>query len=140
MLKKEFIILIDDDKTFVRGIHDLLRNSFLEYGISFEFGLSVDDLNQIMDERKNDDLLIAILDLWFIDKENFNQDENAGFELLDLIREKWINSYVIILSSHIDDAVRKRLKEYFNIAIFEKPMSTTTLLDSIDLILKEIRK
>lgn len=140
MINKEFCILIDDDATFVRGTHDLLRNHFTEFGIGFEYGLSLEDLRKIMDSRKDENLLIAILDLWFIDKKNLNQDENAGFELLDLIREEWINSYVIILSSHIDEVVRKRLKEYFNIAIFEKPMSTSTLLDSIDVILKEIRK
>jgi DNA-binding NarL/FixJ family response regulator len=87
---------------------------------------------------KEKELQVAILDLWFIDKEKNENNEDEGFEIFKIIRTIWPNCYVIFLSNHLNNGVQKRISEYKNIAIFEKTISTSKLLDEIDGILKSI--
>lgn len=139
MKKIMFSLFADDDSNFVRAIADDLKYIFLKHSVQFEICMGIDELkNNIIPNCKEKELQIAILDLWFIDKDKNENNEDEGFEIFKKLRNIWPNCYVIFLSNHLNNGVQKRISGFKNIAIFEKTISTSKLLDEIDGILKSI--
>jgi DNA-binding response OmpR family regulator len=140
MEKIPFCLFADDDSLFVRACVDEFTNFFHKEGIEFIVCPDLKNVEKSISGTNDKDLIIAILDLWFIDKDSNEANEEEGFEILKILRERWKNSYIIILSGHINGEVKRILKEFINIAIIEKPISPSKLLDFIEIKLKEIQK
>ncbi|MBN1181642.1 MAG: hypothetical protein JXB49_05090 [Bacteroidales bacterium] len=128
-----FSLFADDDSNFVRAIADNFKYVFLTHNIQFEICMGIEELeNHIIPTQMSNELLIAILDLWFFDKDKNENNENEGFEMFQSIREKWPNCFVIILSCHLNNGIRTKLAPYQNIAIIDKAISTSKLLEIIE--------
>jgi DNA-binding NarL/FixJ family response regulator len=140
MIAGEYCFLVDDDSIFVEGINEMMRNHFREKNIGFEICQGVDGIKNLISDMNNITLLLAVVDLWFIDKNTLVPNENEGYEILKLLRKTWPDCYIVFHSAHINGRVHTRLDDYKNITIIEKPISALTLLDTIDDILRGINR
>ncbi|MFC2088112.1 hypothetical protein ACFLSX_00790 [Calditrichota bacterium] len=137
-------ILADDDSMFVDAVYHDLRSFFDKKSMKFEFLLSVKEVANFIKNAKSKSsknkiiVPLAIVDLWLVDKENNISNTQAGYEILRMLRGEWPDSYIIILSAHIKNNVKSILSDYTNIAILNKPTSTSELKSIIDDKLEEM--
>lgn len=131
------ILLFDDDSRFLAAICDDLFFSLRNHGLILDIAQDLTELrSRISDEKE---IVLAILDLWIIDKETNKQDPSAGEKAIEIIREKWPAAYIIILSSHLDGPVRGELqRKYDQITIADKPVPTGVLVRFIVDILRRM--
>lgn len=122
-----YVLLFDDDSKFVEAIIDDLKFGLRNMNLGLILAQDLSDLNNIL--KSSNEVLVAILDLWIIDKNGNHQRYEAGENALKVIRKKWPESYIIFLSSHLDNETGARLKgKYKQIALANKPIPTDALL------------
>ncbi|MEM7391194.1 MAG: hypothetical protein AAF492_02510 [Verrucomicrobiota bacterium] len=127
--EKKRIILLDDDSRLLKAISDELRFEILQLGYRFDIAQDLNKLNDLL--KKPGEILIGVVDLWITDTQTNIQDEEGGQKALASIREAWPDSYIFVLSSHLDSDALESLHDVERIAIIKKPVPTRVLIDLI---------
>lgn len=121
------IVLIDDEEVFLKGISFFLNTNNHEV---FTFNNGKDALDQILkmhDENKKIDLIIT----------DFVMPGLNGFELIKNLSEKKINIPILITTGFYDEQDIGLQNYKMRIDVINKPFDRKTLLEKVELILKE---
>jgi DNA-binding NarL/FixJ family response regulator len=135
---KQMALFIDDDSVLVSILMDQLRHFFAERGLDFAVCTAIEEIPSTIGALSGKNVAIAIVDLWMIDKKTNKPNTQAGYEVINQLRKRWPNCYIVVLSGHIDDEAKKTLAEYKNIAMFEKPLPTFVLEELINNLLGDL--
>jgi DNA-binding NarL/FixJ family response regulator len=135
---KNYVVFLDDDAVLVRAMADDLRLCAVENDCEFRAATSLNGLRTIIGEIDSGTAVLAIIDLWMIDKSRNVSEPFAGFEAIKLLRQKWPQCYILVYSAHIDSDAKEKLGRLSTLGIVEKPVPTyilaeivTTTLDGI---------
>ena len=83
----DFSLLIDDDSQFVLAINDELKSYYLKKKMDFYICQSRYDVEKSIEKKSGvGELIIAVLDMWFIDKEKNIAKEDEGYNILKILR------------------------------------------------------
>ena len=130
------VLLFDDDTKFLVAICDDIRFSLIARNLQLDV---VQDLEQLdLELRQSGEIVLAIIDLWIIDKRHNRPDHEAGDRALKRLRARWPAAYVIVLSSHLDPDARLRLADFKQLMLANKPIPTAELLSIMDKVLDTI--
>lgn len=136
-MKNKNVLLFDDDTEFVKAISDELHFELRKFDFSLVLAQDIAELKAKLPNLG--EIYVCILDLWIIDKQNNKQNTDAGESALRMIRNKWPNVYVIMLSSHLDEPTIERLQDtYDQILVANKPVPTSKLIELVRVILKQM--
>jgi len=133
---EKWVLLIDDDATLVCATADLIDEACKELGASLRVCTSTHEMPAMYKELHNADVLLAILDLWLLDKQTNEPQQDGGMKILRELRHHWPNCYVVVHSAHLTAEAETQLKHYNNIAIVKKPAPTFVLTDIIKQIIE----
>lgn len=129
------VVFVDDDTFLLGAMERELRLFLLGYGYRFYICDSVASYLQL------DDSIVgccdlAIIDLWMIDKSSNRPDREAGLEVIQNLRSRQPDCYVMIYTAHLNENARPALDRMDQIAIVEKPAATTEITDLISEVLQ----
>jgi DNA-binding NarL/FixJ family response regulator len=139
-MEDNWILLIDDDTNLVCAAADLIEAASREIGAKFEVCTSTHELPQLYEKLAKSRVILAVLDLWLINKETNVPDHDGGIKVFHELRQRWPQSYIIVLSAHLNEETRAKLDDYQNIAIVEKPVAIWEISDIIIKVGKELLK
>ena len=137
-MSEHCVLLIDDDANLVRAAADLIEAACKEVDSNLEICTSTHELPGMYERLAGVHVIIAILDLWLINKETNVPDHDGGIKVFHELRDRWPHCYVIVLSAHLNESTRAKLDNYENIAIVEKPIAIWEIRDMIVRIGKEL--
>lgn len=126
---QKWVLLIDDDATFVCATADLIDEACKELGVSLRICTSTHEMPAMYKELLKADVRLAILDLWLLDKQTNEPQQDGGMKILRELRQHWPDCYVIVHSAHLTAEAEAQLKRYINISIVKKPAPTFVITD-----------
>jgi len=135
---RQMALFIDDDSVLVSILMDQLRLFFAERGLDFAVCTATEEIPGTIAAFSGKNVAIAIIDLWMIDKKTNKPNTQAGYEVINQLRKRWPNCYIVVLSGHIDDAAKRTLTGYKNLAMLEKPLPTFVLEELINNLLGDL--
>lgn len=139
-MKSKWFFYIEDDSVLAPSTADILLSFCNSHNIGFRLLMSVPAVQGALSMIPRSSLQFAIVDLWMNDQQKGTSDRTAGFRIFQLVRGHSPNSYIILLSGHIDTAVEEKFKNERNIAIVHKPMPDEELKEFLEYKIKEIIK
>ena len=134
------VLFVDDDANFVRAAADQVRGIAEARDVGFQLFTSVDELEHYLATMSGEQAVLTILDLWMIDKATNTPDREAGMRVLEMLRARWADIYVIIYSNHLDKEINRKLEAVNQIAIVDKTKAPLFVIaDLVDSLLEEMK-
>jgi ActR/RegA family two-component response regulator len=118
---KKIIMFIDDDATVLDSVAPNII-SFVKERVNqvMEFQ-SIAEVEEYMANQKDCIPVLAIVDLWYNDFDTNTSDQEGGFKIIEKLRKKFPNVYIIVFSAHLNADRLGRLKaKYPGIPILSK--------------------
>lgn len=105
---KKWLLYVDDDGVLAPSTADYLASFCKERNMGFKLATSLAALRTTLESLPRSSVRFAIIDLWMNDQISGTSDRTAGFKAFTALRSHSSNSYVVLLSGHIDGAVEER--------------------------------
>jgi len=137
-MKSKWLFYVEDDSVLAPATADLLLHFCKSHDMGFKLLMSVHDVQSALAQLPPSSVRFAIVDLWMNDQEKNTSDRAAGIKVFQMIRSHSINSYIVLLSGHIDAAVEEKFKNERNVAIAHKPTPDEELREFLEEKIKEI--
>lgn len=106
MKYKYCVFYIDDDNSAVQAVADTLMIALERCGINLVVFTSLEDAIGGVAEFDAEIWgrpILAIIDLWLYEKCSNTSDEDGGIKVIDAIRRRFTDCYVIIYSANVSD-------------------------------------
>jgi DNA-binding NarL/FixJ family response regulator len=136
-MSDHLLLYIDDDSLLARANADHFRIHFRNTKVDFQLFTTAEEAESfIKDSKKN--IILAIIDLWMVNKDTNTQNRRAGFVIIESLRKRFPKCFIIVVSAHLTPEIEQELSKYDSMGIISKPFPTSDLINEIDKRLKEM--
>lgn len=119
------IVIIDDEQSIQRLFEQRFRKERKSGQVEFEFALSADDALKYLENASIEEVSLVLSDI--------NMPGMSGLDLLKIIREKYPNLQVYMITAYGDEEKKRKAEEYGATAYFTKPLNFNNLKEKISL-------
>jgi ActR/RegA family two-component response regulator len=131
MTTKPGILFVDDDSLMAFTFGSNILEAAMSKDMPVHIFTDPEEAKAFLESPSAPALSGAVIDLWMIDKRTGNEDHEAGFAVIALVRARNPKAIIVVLSAHIDRDIDQRLRNKFNAVPLKKPASTDEVLEAL---------
>jgi len=138
-MKTFTVLYIDDDSELAAGTGLLLKAELAAKNIVTRIFTSEAQINDYLarhTEAPEEQPVLAIVDLWMLDKKTHIPNTEAGFEVIKSLRRLFPAIFVVVVSGHITKETVTKLSAYRAMAVVDKTISPGVLIRKVEEALK----